>query len=52
MEKEEIEKTLKKAKELGINFDLKDLGTVSNAELKKDEDGESHLVVTYTTKGL
>ncbi|MFH1233417.1 MAG: hypothetical protein V1649_02075 [Patescibacteria group bacterium] len=48
MKQEEIEKILKKAKELGINFDLKDLGDVSNAELKKDKDGESHLVVTYT----
>lgn len=45
--KQEIEKILKKAEELGIDLNLDTLDIVTDAKLEKDEDGEWKILITY-----
>lgn len=49
MDQQELDKTLKKARELGINFNIDEMGIISSAKLDKDKDGEWKLLITYNT---
>lgn len=45
--KQEIEKILKKAKELGIDVNLDNSDIIIDARLEKDEDGEWKILITH-----